>query len=55
MNEFDGLYSGEYNTTERYNYGEITIQVKAVVVVESTEKQEQFEKELQQLLTKYAI
>lgn len=54
-NEFDGLKSGDYNTETAYNYGEITIGVKAVVVVESGEKMNEFERELNSLLKRYAI
>lgn len=54
-NDFDGLVSGEYNAIESYNCGEITMKIKAVVVVESLEHQIDFESELQTLLNKYAI
>jgi hypothetical protein len=52
--EFKGLWSGEYSLDTKYNDGETTCYVKAVAVIES-DKQSDFESELQAVLAKYSI
>lgn len=55
MNEFKTFWSGDYAEVTEYKNGEITVGIKALVVLDSEESHNNFIIELQNLLKKYAI
>ena len=55
IEEFKNLWSGDYAEATKYQYGEITVGIKALVVLDSEENHTKFIEELQDLLHKYAI
>ena len=55
LDEFKTMWSGDYAEACKYCEGEVTIGIKALVVVDGEENHEKFLEELQDLLSKYAI
>ena len=55
LDEFKTMWSGDYEEAFKYCEGEVTIGIKALVVVSGNENHEKFIEELQDLLNKYAI
>lgn len=55
IEEFKDFWSGDYAEATKYQCGEITVGIKALVVLDSEENHTKFIVELQDLLHKYAI
>lgn len=55
LDEFKTMWSGDYEEVFKYCEGEVTIGIKALVVVSGNENHTKFIEELQDLLHKYAI